>query len=354
MRVLPGLMAALLLVPAGAVTVSAQDFGAIGTTETVPCPESFAAGAAFAKAGTEVEGQTYSCGVVVVPDNPFTATPGQLTVNVSGTTTFTLSNPSGSNNAQEAYVEEIVPDDGMTDPYWRFQGYAILQFATPADADDSVHIVMRDPQRARPVMIVDLNDGVDQAAFVPRPYVAADCTPMTWYLLDEGIPSELYARALQYLYTKETKSSFAIEGETVGKTREVTLIGEAQTASRVIEALEQSPMFQNASQKSNTRRGSQGTNEWYHIATELKPKALPAAVAAEVALLPAPSAAPIVVPSVVPAPAQASIPAEAGGKPGNVPVQPAPRVDAQPPAQAPAKPASTEPAPAPGTPRKLP
>lgn len=105
--------------------------------------------------------------------------------------TFTLINPSGSNNAQEDYIEAIVPSDGMTDPYWRFQGYAILQFATPADADDSVHIVMRDPQRARPVMIVDLNDGVDQAAFVPRPYVAADCTPMTWYLLDEGIPSEL-------------------------------------------------------------------------------------------------------------------------------------------------------------------
>lgn len=69
MRVLPGLMAALLLVPAGAVTVSAQDFGAIGTTETVPCPEKFATGAAFAKAGTEVEGTTYSCGVVVVPEN---------------------------------------------------------------------------------------------------------------------------------------------------------------------------------------------------------------------------------------------------------------------------------------------
>lgn len=105
--------------------------------------------------------------------------------------TFTLSNPVGSNNAQEAYIEEIVPSNGMADPYWRFQGYAILQFATPADANDSVHIVMRDPQRARPVMIVDLNDGVDQAAFVPRPYVAADCTPMTWYLLDQGIPSEL-------------------------------------------------------------------------------------------------------------------------------------------------------------------
>ncbi len=105
--------------------------------------------------------------------------------------TFTLSNPDGSNNAQESYIEEIMPADGMADPYWRFQGYAILQFATPADADDSVQLVVRDPQRARPVMIVDLNDGVDQATFVPRPYLATDCTPMTWFLLDQGIPPEL-------------------------------------------------------------------------------------------------------------------------------------------------------------------
>jgi pimeloyl-ACP methyl ester carboxylesterase len=47
----------------------AQDFGAVGTTETVPCPESLAAGAAFQAAGNEVEGETYSCGVVVVPSN---------------------------------------------------------------------------------------------------------------------------------------------------------------------------------------------------------------------------------------------------------------------------------------------
>jgi pimeloyl-ACP methyl ester carboxylesterase len=47
---------------------SAQ-FGTVGTTETVPCPESLAAGAAFVQAGNEVEGETYSCGVVVVPEN---------------------------------------------------------------------------------------------------------------------------------------------------------------------------------------------------------------------------------------------------------------------------------------------
>ena len=68
MRPLTGLIAAALLVPASAGAVSAQEFGAIGTTEAVPCPSGFATGAAFA-AATEVEGTTYSCGVVVVPEN---------------------------------------------------------------------------------------------------------------------------------------------------------------------------------------------------------------------------------------------------------------------------------------------
>ena len=55
--------------PATGGPASAEAFGAVGTTETVPCPSELAAGAAFQKAGTEVEGKTYSCGVVVVPEN---------------------------------------------------------------------------------------------------------------------------------------------------------------------------------------------------------------------------------------------------------------------------------------------
>jgi len=55
--------------PASTPATAAADFGAVGTTETVPCPPALAAGAAFAAAGTEVEGQTYSCGVVVVPED---------------------------------------------------------------------------------------------------------------------------------------------------------------------------------------------------------------------------------------------------------------------------------------------
>lgn len=55
--------------PVSQPTDRAQQFGPVGTTETVPFPETLAAGAAFQAAGNEVEGQTYSCGVVVVPEN---------------------------------------------------------------------------------------------------------------------------------------------------------------------------------------------------------------------------------------------------------------------------------------------
>ena len=99
--------------------------------------------------------------------------------------------------------------------------------------------------------------------------------------------------------------------KTSGKTRELTLIGEAQTASRVIESLEQSPLFQNATQRSPTQRGSQPNTERYHVATELKPKAAAAAVALEPQVVPlAMSPAPNVVsPTSLPAtPPAASAP----------------------------------------------
>ena len=53
--------------PAASDTGGAR-VGAVGTSETVPCPDSLAAGAAFAQSKAEVEGRTYSCGVVVVPE----------------------------------------------------------------------------------------------------------------------------------------------------------------------------------------------------------------------------------------------------------------------------------------------
>ena len=75
----------------------------------------------------------------------------------------------------------------------------------------------------------------------------------------------------------DTTAAQSMDLKSAGKTREVTLIGEALAASKVIESLEQSPMFQNATQRSQTRKGSLGTNEWFHVATEVKPKQLPAA-----------------------------------------------------------------------------
>ena len=75
----------------------------------------------------------------------------------------------------------------------------------------------------------------------------------------------------------DTTVAQSFDLKSTGKTREVTLIGEAMAVSKVIEALEQSPLFQNASQRSISRKGSQGINEWFHVATELKPKALPPA-----------------------------------------------------------------------------
>ena len=71
---------ALLAPPSGQDTATATatatpgatetpGFGAVGTTETVPCPDFLTSGAAITAAGNEVEGKTFSCGVVVVPEN---------------------------------------------------------------------------------------------------------------------------------------------------------------------------------------------------------------------------------------------------------------------------------------------
>ncbi|MBL0122192.1 MAG: hypothetical protein IPP88_05490 [Betaproteobacteria bacterium] len=109
----------------------------------------------------------------------------------------------------------------------------------------------------------------------------------------------------------DTTVAQSMDLKSSGKTREVTLIGEALASSKVIEALEQSPLFQNASQRSITRRGSVGTNEWFHIATELKPKPLPAAeLLTEKTLEPiiAPPAV-VAVPPVAASPATATEPA---------------------------------------------
>ena len=62
-----------------------------------------------------------------------------------------------------------------------------------------------------------------------------------------------------------------------GKVREVTLLGEAQSTSIVIEHLEQSPLslFQNSKQQSQTTR-LQPNTERFHVSAEIKPRPVPA------------------------------------------------------------------------------
>src|SRR5688572_12357642 len=75
-----------------------------------------------------------------------------------GEFTFALSNSPGSNNYGEGYSEWT--DDQTPDPYWRFQGYVIYQFRSPAEADDSLHLVILDTARVKPVLIVDKADTI--------------------------------------------------------------------------------------------------------------------------------------------------------------------------------------------------
>lgn len=105
--------------------------------------------------------------------------------------TFVLSNSPASNNYNEQYAEAIIPAESSADPFWRFQGYAVMQFATPTDADDSIAWVVRDMARARPVILTDLADGVAQMEMVIDPSGPADCVPLTWVLLNSGVEYEL-------------------------------------------------------------------------------------------------------------------------------------------------------------------
>jgi general secretion pathway protein L len=63
------------------------------------------------------------------------------------------------------------------------------------------------------------------------------------------------------------------------QTRELLLAGEAASASKMIELLEQSPLLQNTTQRAQTTRGAQPNTERFQIASELRPRALPAQMA---------------------------------------------------------------------------
>ncbi len=101
---------------------------------------------------------------------------------------FTLSNTPASNNYVEGYVEWT--DDATPDPYWRFQGYAVYQLRSPLDADDSLHLVVHDPLRALPVILVDKADTI--SSMLDNVYTAAQdsCTPVTFVLDNAGLSGD--------------------------------------------------------------------------------------------------------------------------------------------------------------------
>ena len=83
------------------------------------------------------------------------------------------------------------------------------------------------------------------------------------------------------------------------KVREVTILGETQSASKVIENLEQSPLslFQNSKHVTQTTR-LQGTTERFHVSAEIKPRPVPAAesiddVVTPTTIAPAPAPPPL-------------------------------------------------------------
>lgn len=72
--VIAGMLVVGALLPDKAPSASAQfeespTFGPVGSTEKVPCPEFLLQGAALQASPDEVQGETFSCGVVVVPED---------------------------------------------------------------------------------------------------------------------------------------------------------------------------------------------------------------------------------------------------------------------------------------------
>lgn len=79
-----------------------------------------------------------------------------------------------------------------------------------------------------------------------------------------------------WLQSLEMKLVPASKGTTAKPaTREIQMIGEAASASKMIELLEQSALLQNTTQRAQTTRGSQPNTERFQIATEVKPRTAP-------------------------------------------------------------------------------
>lgn len=65
-----------------------------------------------------------------------------------------------------------------------------------------------------------------------------------------------------------------LEIKTTPKVREVQVQGETASATKLIELFEKSPMLQNTSTRSQVSRGSMPNTERFHIAAEVKPRAI--------------------------------------------------------------------------------
>ena len=97
-----------------------------------------------------------------------------------------------------------------------------------------------------------------------------------------------------------------LEVKTTTKVREVQLEGEAVSASKMIELLEQSTLLQNASQRAQTTRGNQPNTERFSIASEIKPRPMPAPMQVAGATPAVAPVVPVVAPPVA-APTQAPV-----------------------------------------------
>lgn len=123
----------------------------------------------------------------------------------------------------------------------------------------------------------------------------------------------------------------SLEVKNVGKVREVQVIGETVSSSKLIEIFEGSSLMQNAAPRGTVTRGSQPGTERFMIVAEAKPRVLPEA-------RPVMEVATVMQPAAVPAPAQPA------------PAQPTPPATVVTPVPAPAPATPPKPAPPPKAP----
>lgn len=133
------------------------------------------------------------------------------------------------------------------------------------------------------------------------------------------------------------------------KSRELQLAGETGSSSQLVEVLEQSGMFANASFKSPLTKGVTPGTERFLLAAEVKPKPLPEPMPEAALLEPRPSPAPAVAAQPVPAPPAPAVAQPSAAAPAGEPAHASPSGQSPAPgAPGPATSSSTaKPAPAP-------